>query len=318
MPRIPTDSQQGRRFESRRPDRVERPPSESSAVSLFFGVCRAAVDVSGALLHHRARMSQLPLILLSNDDGVYAPGMRLLGAALSEIAEVVTVAPLFEQSAHSHSLTLARPLRHRDIDGLHAIDGTPADCIYVALYKQQFLPRWPDLVVSGINHGYNLGTDTFYSGTVAAAREGALRGVPAMAFSQGSGGSLESAAKAAVGLVARFLAARPARAAGSGTPLLNVNFPAGRSSYEGIRVTRLGRRLYDEDVVMRHDPRGSEYFWIGGPGARHEPLDGSDTEAVDAGMISITPLHLDATCADHLGLAAFVAGDGELPPEEER
>lgn len=261
-------------------------------------------------------MTQRPLILLSNDDGVYATGLRLLGAALAQVADVVTVAPLHEQSANSHALTLARPLRHRTIDGLHAIDGTPADCIYVALYKQQFLPRWPDLVVSGINHGYNLGTDTFYSGTVAAAREGALRGVPAIAFSQGPGGSMESAASAAAGLVRRFLAAP--RAEGTPPPLLNVNFPADRSDYAGARVTCLGRRVYDDEVVMRLDPRGREYFWIGGPSSRHETLAGSDTDAVDEGLISITPLRLDATLSDHLGLAAFVAGDGELPPQEER
>ena len=250
-----------------------------------------------------------PLILLSNDDGVYAPGVRLLGAALARIADVVTVAPLFEQSANSHALTLARPLRHREIDGLHAIDGTPADCIYVALYRRAFLPRWPDLVVSGINHGYNLGTDTFYSGTVAAAREGALRGVPSIAFSQGPGGSMERSAEIAATLVERFLSAERV-----GTPLLSVNFPAGRAEPEGFRATILGRRLYDDEVVLRDDPRGREYFWIGGPGARHEPVDGSDTEAVDAGFVSITPLHLDSTRPDHLGLAAFVAGAGELPP----
>lgn len=259
-------------------------------------------------------MSELPLILLSNDDGVHAPGLRLLGAALAEIAQIVTVAPLVEQSANSHSLTLARPLRHRAIDGLHAIDGTPADCIYVALYKRQFLPRRPDLVVSGINHGYNLGTDTFYSGTVAAAREGALRGVPAIAFSQGAGGSMEHAARAAVDIVRRFLAAR--LTVGSPTPLLNVNFPASTSAYAGVRVTCLGRRLYDEEVVARNDPRGNEYFWIGGPSSRHEAVPGSDTEAVDEGMISVTPLRLDATTPEHFGLAAFVAGLGELPPKE--
>lgn len=267
--------------------------------------------------------SSRPLILHSNDDGVYAPGLRLLRAALADVAEVVTVAPLFEQSANSHSLTLARPLRHREIDGLHAIDGTPADCIYVALYRRQFLPRWPDLVVSGINHGYNLATDTFYSGTVAAAREGALRGVPAIAFSQGSGGSMERAAELAGELVRRFLAApggRSASAPKGAAPLLNVNFPASLaagsspSARPRVRATRLGRRQYDEEVVMRHDPRGHEYFWIGGPNARHEPIEGSDTEAVDQGCISVTPLRLDATAADDLGLAAFVAGEGELPP----
>lgn len=256
-----------------------------------------------------------PLILQSNDDGVYAPGVRLLRAALLEIADVVTVAPLFEQSANSHSLTLARPLRHREVDGLQAIDGTPADCIYVALYRQHFLPRWPDLVVSGINHGYNLGTDTFYSGTVAAAREGALRGVPAIAFSLGGpGGSMEAAAAKAAELVRRFLATP--RAPGGPTPLLNVNFPAGRTEYAGVRATCLGRRLYDEDVVLREDPRGHEYFWLGGPNARHEKVPGSDTEAVDEGFVSVTPLRLDTTQADHMAVAAFVAGDGELPPEQ--
>ncbi|UJR79965.1 5'/3'-nucleotidase SurE [Sandaracinus amylolyticus] len=257
-----------------------------------------------------------PLILQSNDDGVYAPGLRLLRQALLEIADVITVAPLFEQSANSHSLTLARPLRHREVDGLHAIDGTPADCIYVALFEQRFLPRWPDLVVSGINHGYNLGTDTFYSGTVAAAREGALRGVPAIAFSQGQGGSMETSAKAAAELARRFLAS-PRDPKGP-TPLLNVNFPAGRNEHAGVRATCLGRRLYDDVVVMRHDPRGHEYFWIGGPNARHEEVAGSDTEAVDAGFVSVTPLRLDATLPDHFGLAAFIAGEGELPPTEER
>jgi 5'-nucleotidase len=256
-------------------------------------------------------MASLPLILLSNDDGVYAPGLRLLRSALSEFAEVVTVAPLLEQSANSHSLTLARPLRHREIDGLHAIDGTPADCIYVALYRRHFLPRRPDIVVSGINHGYNLGTDTFYSGTVAAAREAALRGVPAIAFSNGTGGSMENAASVAAGLTRSFLTASLDRR--SPTPLLNVNFPAKFTTYAGVRVTRLGRRLYDDEVVTRSDPRGHEYFWIGGPNARHEPVAGSDTEAVDDGYVSITPLHLDATLAEHLGLAELVAGNGELP-----
>lgn len=252
-----------------------------------------------------------PLILQSNDDGVYAPGLRLLRAALERVGDVVTVAPLFEQSANSHSLTLARPLRHREVDGLHAIDGTPADCVYVALYRAQFLARRPDLVVSGINHGYNLGTDTFYSGTVAAAREGALRGVPSIAFSQGPGGSMERSAELAARIVERFLASGT-----KGGMLLNVNFPAGRDLALGVRATILGRRLYDDEVVTRLDPRNHEYFWIGGPASRHEPVEGSDTEAVDAGYASITPLRLDATSPDHLGLAAFVAGTGELPKGE--
>jgi 5'-nucleotidase len=251
-----------------------------------------------------------PLILLSNDDGVHARGLRTLREALLEIGDVVAVAPTTEQSAGSHSLTLSRPLRHREVEeNVHAVDGTPADCIYVALYREKFLPRWPDLVVSGINHGYNLGTDVFYSGTVAAAREAALRGLPAIAFSLGPKGSFTEAAKVAVQLSARMLSAP--REPGDRGALLSVNFPPGES-YHGVRATRLGRRIYLDEVMVREDPRGKEYFWIGGPSARHEPLEGSDTEAVDEGYVSITPLLLDATDPDELGLAAFVAG-----PEKE-
>src|SRR5688500_9165878 len=133
-------------------------------------------------------MGDRPLILVSNDDGVYAPGLAALREAVAELGEVVTVAPLTEQSAGSHSLTLSRPLRHREVaPGVHAIDGSPADCIYVALFHESMLPRRPDLVLSGVNHGPNLGSDVFYSGTVAAAREASLRGIPAIAFSNAGG-----------------------------------------------------------------------------------------------------------------------------------
>jgi len=263
-------------------------------------------------------MSDPPLIVLSNDDGVHAEGLRALHAALSTFAEVVVVAPLQEQSANSHSLTLARPLRHRIVDGFHAIDGTPADCIYAALYEKRFLSRRPDAVVSGINHGYNLGSDTFYSGTVAAAREGALRGVPSIAFSLGMG-RVETAARGtsekptmqglapiAAAITRRFIASASAMTDDQ-TPLLNVNFPAGFAVPHGIRATRLGRRRYTDEVEVREDPRGREYFWIGGPHAFHDPAQGSDTEAVDEGYVSITPLALDATRTDHAALAARVA-----------
>lgn len=246
-----------------------------------------------------------PLILVANDDGVHARGLVTLFEAMKGLGDVVAIAPTAEQSAGSHSLTLSRPLRHRQVEeGIHSVDGTPADCIYVALYRAGFLPRWPDLVVSGINHGYNLGTDVFYSGTVAAAREAALRGLPAMAFSLGPNGSFAEAAKVATVLAARMLEA-PREGGELGT-LLSVNFPPG-SAYRGIRATRLGRRIYAEEVTVREDPRGKEYFWIGGPGARHEPVEGSDTEAVDAGYVSVTPLLLDATDPDELGLAAWIA-----------
>jgi 5'-nucleotidase len=252
-------------------------------------------------------MPDKPLILLSNDDGAAARGIRTLYAHLSEIADVVVVAPQTEQSANSHALTLARPLRHRLVDGFHAIDGTPADCIYVGLNWKRLMPRPPDLVVSGINHGYNLGSDTFYSGTVAAAREGALRGIPAIAFSLGldERSSFDAVAPIAKAIVARALtAARPPTAH---VPLLNVNFPMGRPEPLGLRATRLGRRRYEDDVDVRSDPRGREYFWIGGPNAFHDWSEGSDTEAVDQGWVSITPLGLDATEPDHMGFAAWAA-----------
>lgn len=252
-------------------------------------------------------MADRPLILISNDDGVYAPGLIALREAVADLGEVITVAPLTEQSAGSHSLTLSRPLRHRKVGpGVHSIDGTPADSIYVALFHETLLPRRPDLVLSGINHGPNLGSDVFYSGTVAAAREASLRGIPAIAFSNGGGLEMTEAAVMARGLVARLLAATlpPGQA-----PLLSVNFPP--TPPKGVRATRLGRRLYDEVVIVRQDPRGRDYLWIGGPEARHETVAGSDTEAYDEGFVSVTPLHNEGTHAEHLGIAAWVAGEGQ-------
>lgn len=246
-----------------------------------------------------------PLILVSNDDGYRASGNVALREALGRLGRVVTVAPEHEQSANSHAISLARPLRHRVIaDDLHAVDGTPVDCVYVALFHGGLLPRKPDLVVSGINHGPNLGSDVHYSGTVAAAREAAMRGIPAIAFSLMSGGDLRVASELAVDICARVLdCEKPA-----GAPvLLNVNFP--ETAPRGLRATRLGKRHYAEGVDVRDDPRGREYFWIGGPGGvRHEPMEGSDTEAVDDGCVSITPLSIETTLPDHLGIAAFAAG----------
>ena len=257
-------------------------------------------------------MTARPLVLLSNDDGVNAAGIRELADALRVVAEVVVCAPEGEQSAQSHALTLTRPLRHRTLGpGVHAVDGSPADCIYVALHHAPILARRPDVVVSGMNHGVNLGSDVFYSGTVAAAREGALRGIPAMAFSMETGGDRAAACLIAREMVLRLATART-RSVGPDeiAPLLNVNFPLGL--VRGVRATRLGRRIYADEVVVRHDPRGREYFWIGGPaGARHEHVDGSDTEAVDAGYATVTPLMIEATAAGDLGLAAFVAGPGD-------
>ncbi|MBL8607062.1 MAG: 5'/3'-nucleotidase SurE [Myxococcales bacterium] len=232
-----------------------------------------------------------PLVLLSNDDGYDAPGIVALREALATWAEVVTVAPETEQSATSHALSLARPLRPRRLEpGLFAVDGTPADCVYVALHAgTRFLPRRPDMVVSGINRGLNLGQDVFYSGTVAAAREGALRGIPAIAASAHGRADLVRVAALVVRL-ARSLHAAP-RAGRA--PLLNLNVPEKWSGE--VRAARTGSRLYEELVEFRDDPRGREYLWLGGPGVKHEPDPGSDTDAYDAGAASLTPLSLDLT-----------------------
>ena len=248
-------------------------------------------------------MPEAPLILLSNDDGVAAPGLMALHAALGPVGEVHIVAPEREQSANSHSLTLHRPLRHRRVEPrIHAIDGTPADCVYVALYYEGMLPRRPSLVLSGINVGPNLGSDIHYSGTVAAAREGALRGIPSIALSMCDGADLGLAAGTARDMASRLLSARPPDGP---APLLNVNFPAGTP--RGVRVTSLGRRMYHDEVIARLDPRGREYFWLGGPGHGNELLEGSDTEAIEHGYVAVTALLTDVTHGGHFELATWVA-----------
>jgi 5'-nucleotidase len=247
-----------------------------------------------------------PLILLSNDDGVHATGLRTLREALSSIADVFTVAPETEQSATSHRITLSAPLRHRELgDNVHAVDGTPADCVYIALVLKGLLPRRPDLVVSGINHGFNLGMDVIYSGTVAAAREGALRGVRALAISAHPGAALADVAQHALPLVARALTPELPGTSASTTLLFNVNFPKGTP--RGVRATRLGRRDYEDSVEVRSDPRGRSYYWIGGPVSSHDSVEGADTTAVDTGYVSVTPLSLEMTQPAHFEAASFVA-----------
>jgi len=228
-----------------------------------------------------------PLVLLANDDGYRARGLRLLGEALRAHADVVVCAPEVEQSAASHALSLHRPLRlYSHGEAVFSVDGTPADCVYVALHgAQRVLPRRPDVIVSGVNHGVNLGDDVFYSGTVAAAREGALKGIPALAVSAARDAELTAAAELGARLALGLAALAP------GGVLVNVNVPPGRDW--PLRATRLGRRIYRDEVEFRRDPRGGEYLWIGGPGADHHPIPGSDTEAFDDGAVGITPLMLD-------------------------
>ncbi len=233
-----------------------------------------------------------PLILVSNDDGVGSAGLRVLAETLGKYGDVVVVAPDRERSASGHSLTLSRPLRALRLgEGWYSVDGTPTDC--VTLGVMELLPRRPDLVAAGINHGSNLGDDVTYSGTVASAIEGALQGLPAIAVSVAGEGELDF--RAAVRCVERVAPEILRRRLPPDT-LLNINVPnLPPEAIRGIAVTRQGRRVYSETVVRKEDPRGKTYYWIGGASPRWEGGGGTDYEAVMNGWISITPLHLDLT-----------------------
>lgn len=231
-------------------------------------------------------------ILLTNDDGIHSAGIKELADELESIegAEVTVVAPDREQSACSHALTLHRPLRIRKLaERWHMVDGTPTDCVNLAVLWMMENER-PDLIVSGINFGLNLGDDVTYSGTVSATFEGSLLNIPALAFSQeiGEGFSYQAGARFARRMVEEMLGN------GGVEPglLLNVNFPVGE--FKGVRYTRLGRRVYKQSVTQKTDPRGHKYFWIAGT-PEWECEEGNDHHAIASGFVSITPLHLDLT-----------------------
>ena len=240
-----------------------------------------------------------PLIMLANDDGIRSTGIRALARRLADLGELVVVAPDRERSATSHAFTLDRPLRCEEIEpSWFSVDGTPADCVYLGLLK--ICARKPDLVVSGINHGFNLGSDVFYSGTVAGAVEAALRDVPAIAMSlewkRGMHKTEDSFDRAA-----QFAHALARAVLSEGLPpgtLLNVNVPQDPPA-KGYRWTRLGKRLYRDQVDERADLRGRRYYWIGGPATGYGDVPGSDCHAVRDGVVSVTPLDLDLT---HAGL----------------
>jgi 5'-nucleotidase len=232
------------------------------------------------------------IILLSNDDGIHSEGIIALEQSLQSVGEVYTVAPDREQNSMSHALTLHRPLRvHELAPRRQAVDGTPTDCIKLALTG--LLPVRPNLIVSGINRGPNLGDDIIYSGTVSAAIEGALLGIPAIAVSLVAFENFEFQP------AADFTATLVSRIGANGLPvetLLNVNVPPlPKDKIKGWRLTRQGKRHYSENIVERIDPRGRKYYWIGGDhlGFAHEP--GTDCVAVDDGYISVTPLQVDLT-----------------------
>ena len=232
------------------------------------------------------------ILLITNDDGIFAPALQQLREALAPLGRVVTVAPDRDQSATSHSLTLHRPFRiQRHEQDVYSVDGTPTDCVVTAWYG--LLDALPDLVVSGINHGPNMGEDVFYSGTVAAAIEGTLQGAPSIAVSLVTRERTDFVEPAAfVGRLVRQVIERglgPRR-------LLNVNIPHRPwSEVRGVRVTRLGSRVYRDTLVRKVDPRGRDYYWIGGQDPVWESVEGTDFHAVEQGAISVTPLRLDLT-----------------------
>jgi 5'-nucleotidase len=231
-------------------------------------------------------------ILLTNDDGIHAPALEALAREFTPLGEVVVVVPDRDQSATSHSLTLHRPLRIRQVKpGWHSVDGTPTDCVLIAYHG--LLEHRPDLVVSGINHGPNMGEDVFYSGTVAAAIEGAMQGSPAIAASLVT--REPSDFKDAARFVRRLAEEAMSRGFG-GKRVINVNLPHRPwSEVRGVRLTRLGTRVYSDTLIEKEDPRGRPYYWIGGRDPVWEAHDGTDFQAVHAGYVSVTPLALDLT-----------------------
>jgi 5'-nucleotidase len=242
------------------------------------------------------------IIMVSNDDGHQSEGLRALVEAVLPLGEVWVVAPETEQSAAAHAISLHRPLRIREVrERWYAVDGTPTDCSYVGI-NHILKGRRPDLLLSGINHGPNLANDVTYSGTVAAAMEASILGVPSIAF------SLATRRDFAFGPAARFAAAFAAAALQQPLPpglLLNVNVPAGVEP-DGYVIAGLGKHSYGADVIEKVDPRGRKYYWIGGSEYQHEDIPGSDCNVVYRDRrVAVTPLQLDLT--DRTA-AAFVGG----------
>ncbi len=235
-------------------------------------------------------------ILISNDDGVDSPGILILAKAMEKVGEVTVVAPERERSTAGHSLTLHKPLRVTQVEkNIYSTSGTPADCVYIG--GREIMSSPPDIVLSGINKGANLGTDVHYSGTVAAARQGAMENIKSYAFSlvyfKGSDAPLqwEMAAEVACSIVMKTHQMKfPPHT------LLNVNIPSvSRDKIKGIHVARQGFRYYSNEVLKRQDPRGKEYYWIGGTYESFEPMAESDCHAVHEGFVSLTPLTVDCT-----------------------
>jgi len=234
-----------------------------------------------------------PTILLTNDDGINSPGIIALERQLSHIGNIFVVAPDRERSAVSHSITLHHPLRVHQIDNQHfALDGTPTDCVLLGVLE--LLKIRPDIVISGINIGPNLGDDITFSGTVAAAMEGTLLGIPSCAISLNTRTASVDFKPASI-----FSERITLSVLKQGLPkdtLLNVNIPLlPEKNIQGIRFVRQGRRIYRDSIIKKTDPRGRFYYWIGGEEPSHEREENTDFHAIEEGYIAITPLHLNLT-----------------------
>ena len=241
-------------------------------------------------------------LLVTNDDGILAHGLECLVAAAEPLGEVTVVAPDREQSATSHSLTLHHPLRPvKRGERRWQVDGTPTDCVMLAL--EALMPQKPDWVLSGVNHGQNMGEDVLYSGTVAAAMEGLSLGVPAIAVSF-AGGDLRadvSRLREQVPILTKVLRHITTLRSFPPNTLLNVNLPPREA--KGVRLTRLGRRVFSQSVTPLKDPWGRQIYWIGGGDISWSGEGDSDFRAIEEGYVSVTPLHLDLTHFDVLGPA---------------
>jgi 5'-nucleotidase len=237
------------------------------------------------------------LILCSNDDGILAPGLTCLERAARPLGEVFVVAPDREQSATSHSLTLHHPLRPVQLDEQRwQVDGTPTDCVMLAI--EALMPMRPDFVLSGVNHGPNMGEDVLYSGTVAAAMEGLMLGVPgiAVSFAGRDFATNHAMLDQHVEPLAELLVHLTSLPAFPAHTLLNVNIPpVPAAEIRGVKLTRLGRRVFSDSIAKMKDPWGRPIYWIGGGSVTWSPGEGTDIDAVRSGYISVTPLHLDIT-----------------------
>ncbi|WP_282756733.1 5'/3'-nucleotidase SurE [Desulfuromonas thiophila] len=259
-----------------------------------------------------AETAAVPVILVTNDDGIHSVGLQILREAVAALGQVVVIAPDREQSATGHAMTLHAPLRVERIrPDWYAVSGTPTDCVNLGLHG--LLPCAPALVVSGINKGCNLADDITYSGTVAAAMEATLMGVPALAISQDL---LHDDQKASYTCMMRYIRLLVQKVLAEGLPadtFLNVNFPA--LPPLGLRLTRQGKRIYDKQIIEKKDPRGRPYYWLGGEPPGFERQQDCDCGAVADGYASVTPLHLDLT--NYHSLSAIRHWTQDFPAEQD-